>query len=146
MTTAANFAASRVIERAGILAALITLTAGLIGCSGNADPPQGMSSPPPPPTAPLVTTNPANQTVQAGQAATFTVLASGSAPLSYQWRRAGTAISGATSASYTTPATVVGDSGSSYDVTVTNSAGTVTSSAATLTVTAPVALSMANFA
>jgi hypothetical protein len=44
-------------------------------------------------------------------------------------------ISGATSASYTTPATVIGDNGSSFTVTVTNAAGSKTSNAATLSVT-----------
>src|SRR5881397_3920946 len=49
-------------------------------------------------------------------------------------------ITGATSASYTTPATTISDSGSTFAVVVTNTAGTVTSSAATLTVNpAPVA-------
>ncbi len=55
--------------------------------------------------APVVTTQPANQTVSLGRQATFVVAASGSAPLTYQWRRNGAAISGATAASYTTPAT-----------------------------------------
>jgi hypothetical protein len=61
------------------------------------------------------------------------VVASGSATLSYQWRKGGTAISGATSATYTISATAASDAGS-YDVVVTNSAGSVTSSAATLTI------------
>jgi len=86
--------------------------------------------------APTITTQPANQTVTVGQTATFTVTATGSAPLSYQWQKGTTDISGATSASYTTPATVVGDSGSTYRVVVSNSAGSVTSNSATLTVTA----------
>lgn len=63
------------------------------------------------------------------------MVASGTAPLTYQWLSNGTAISGATSASYTTPATTAAASGTSYDVTVTNAAGSVTSSAAVLTVT-----------
>ena len=90
-------------------------------------------------TAPLIVTPPANQTVIAGQTATFSVSASGTGPLTYQWLKGGVAIAGATSSTYTTPATVVGDSGSIFMVTVTNTAGTVTSSPATLTVTtAPV--------
>ena len=136
MTTAVHLAAPRLSARAGILAAIVTLVAGLVGCSGDADPPQGASSPPPA-TAPLVTTNPANQTVNVGQTAAFTVVASGTAPLAYQWRRGGTAISGATGASYTTPATVAGDSGATFDVIVSNSAGSVTSATATLTVVTP---------
>ena len=84
---------------------------------------------------PSITTEPANQSVTAGQTATFSVTASGTAPLSYQWRRNGTNISGATSASYTTPAATSGDNGALFSVVVTNSAGSVTSSNATLTVT-----------
>ena len=87
-------------------------------------------------TAPTITTQPANQTVTVGQTATFTVVATGTAPLSYQWQKSGTAISGATSASYTTPPTTSSDNGAKFVVVVSNSAGTVTSNAATLTVNA----------
>jgi len=87
-------------------------------------------------TAPSITTHPVNQSVISGQTATFSVVATGTAPLAYQWLRNNTAISGATSASYTTPATVSSDNGSQYTVSVSNSAGSVTSNAATLTVTA----------
>src|SRR5204863_366973 len=80
------------------------------------------------------TTQPANQTVTAGRIATFTVTATGTAPLSYQWRKNGANIAGATSSSYTTPATTTSDSGSTFIVVVSNSAGTATSNAATLTV------------
>jgi acid phosphatase len=86
-------------------------------------------------TAPTITTQPANQTVTAGQTATFTVAATGTAPLSYAWARNGTAISGATSASYTTPATTSSDNGAQFTVKVSNVAGNVTSNPATLTVT-----------
>ena len=86
--------------------------------------------------APTITTQPASQTVTAGQTATFSVVATGTAPLNYQWQKNGTNISGATSASYTTAATTSADSGSTFDVVVNNSAGSVTSTAATLTVTA----------
>ena len=84
--------------------------------------------------APTITTQPANQTVTAGQTATFAVVASGTAPLSYQWQKSGANISGATSASYTTPATTSTDNGSTFQVVVSNTAGSITSSAATLTV------------
>jgi invasion protein IalB len=86
------------------------------------------------PVAPTITTQPVSQTVTAGQTATFTVVASGNAPLNYQWQKNGTNISGATTTSYTTPATTTSDSGSSFDVMVSNTAGTVTSATATLTV------------
>ena len=85
-------------------------------------------------TPPSITTQPANQTVTVGSTATFSIVASGTAPLSYQWSKNGTAISGATSSSYTTPATVTADNGSTFTIVVTNSAGSVTSSAAALTV------------
>ncbi|HEV2195107.1 MAG TPA: immunoglobulin domain-containing protein [Candidatus Acidoferrum sp.] len=88
--------------------------------------------------APSITTQPTNQTVTAGQVATFSVAASGSAPLSYQWQKNGVNIAGATSTSYTTPATTTADSGTTFRVLVNNSAGSATSSAATLTVNAAV--------
>jgi hypothetical protein len=88
----------------------------------------------PAPVAPTITTQPANQTVTAGQTATFTVVAAGTAPLSYQWQKNGVNVAGATSASYTSPATTTSDSGATFDVVVSNTVGTVTSSAATLTV------------
>ncbi len=84
---------------------------------------------------PTITAQPASKTVLAGQTATFTVTATGAAPLTYQWNNGGAAISGATSASYTTPATTTANSGSQFTVTVSNASGSVTSNAATLTVT-----------
>ena len=77
--------------------------------------------------APTISSQPASKTVTAGQTATFSVTASGTATLSYQWKKNGAAISGATSASYTTPATVASDNGSTFTVTVTNSVSSVTS-------------------
>jgi len=88
----------------------------------------------PAPVVPTITTQPANQTVTAGQTATFTVVAAGTAPLSYQWQKKGANIAGATATSYTTPVTTTADSGSTFAVVVSNTAGTVTSAAATLTV------------
>lgn len=85
-------------------------------------------------TAPAITTQPANQSVTAGQTATFSVVASGTAPLTYQWQKNGSAITGATAASYTTPVTTTADSGELFRVVVGNSAGNVTSNSATLTV------------
>lgn len=84
--------------------------------------------------APSITTQPANQTVFAGQTATFSVIANGTSPLSYQWRKNGSAITGATSASYTTPVEATSDSGALFSVVVSNSAGNVTSNNASLTV------------
>jgi hypothetical protein len=89
--------------------------------------------------ATTISSQPANQTVCAGSSATFSVTAAGSG-LSYQWRKNGAAISGATSNSFSIAAAAAGDAGS-YDVVVTGSCGTVTSSAATLTVNAATAIS-----
>lgn len=86
--------------------------------------------------APSVATAPQSVTVVAGQTATFTVSAVGLAPLTYQWRRDGSAIAGANGASYTTPVLAVTDSGSTYTVAVTNQITTTVSSAATATVNA----------
>ena len=81
---------------------------------------------------PSITTPPANQTVCEGTPATFSVTATGA--LSYQWRKGGMNINGATSSSYTIDAATMADAGS-YDVVVTGSCGTpATSSAATLIV------------
>jgi hypothetical protein len=88
----------------------------------------------PDPVAPTITSQPASQTINAGQTATFSVTASGTAPLSYQWLQNGTAIGGATSSSYTTPAESVSNSGTHFSVTVSNTAGSATSNTATLTV------------
>lgn len=79
-----------------------------------------------------VTTPPASITRSYGGAATFTVVAAGSAP-TYQWRKAGELIAGATSASYTKAGLAMTDAGD-YDIIITNSLGSVTSVVATLTV------------
>jgi hypothetical protein len=89
------------------------------------------------PVAPSITTQPVSQTVTTGQVATFSVTATGTATLTYQWKKNGTAIGGATSASYTTPATAASDNGAQFTVTVTNNTGNVTSGAATLTINLP---------
>ena len=83
---------------------------------------------------PGITTQPINQTVTVGQVATFSVAVTGTAPLAYQWQKNGVNIAGATSNSYTTPATTTSDNGSTFDVAVNNAAGSVTSTSATLTV------------
>jgi hypothetical protein len=93
-----------------------------------------MSSGKPEPTLLSITAQPANQTVTAGQTATFAVVASGSVPLTYQWQKSGTNISGATAASYTTPVTTTADSGEQFRVIVSDSSGSDPSRIATLTV------------
>ena len=90
--------------------------------------------------APAITAQPTSQTVTVGQAVGFSVTATGAAPLTYQWNRNGASISGATAATYTTPATTSGDNNAVFAVVVTNSAGSITSDSATLTVNAAAAL------
>src|SRR5207248_479749 len=113
---------SMVINGANVTAANFTANAAAVG--------------------PTITAQPANQTVTTGQTATFAVVAGGTAPLSYQWQKNGASIAGATAANYTTPATTTADSGSTFAVAVTNTAGTVTSAAATLTVSAAAVAAM----
>jgi Domain of unknown function (DUF4082)/Concanavalin A-like lectin/glucanases superfamily/Domain of unknown function (DUF4091)/Abnormal spindle-like microcephaly-assoc'd, ASPM-SPD-2-Hydin len=93
---------------------------------------------------PSITAQPANQAVVAGQSATFSVAASGTAPLAYQWNKNGVAIVGATSPSYITPSTTVSDNGAGFSVTVTNAVGTAISNSASLTVNAATYLLSAN--
>ncbi|MGH9736926.1 MAG: hypothetical protein ACRD8A_20340 [Candidatus Acidiferrales bacterium] len=85
---------------------------------------------------PAITQQPLNQTVTAEQQATFsvTIASTATTPLNYQWAENGTAINGATTATFTTPATSLADSGATYSVKISNTAGSVTSSPATLTV------------
>lgn len=83
--------------------------------------------------APAITTQPVPVTVISGAAASMSVVASGTAPLAYQWYLDGSTISGANAATYTLPSASTRDAGS-YTCVISNSAGSVTSSAASLTV------------
>lgn len=87
-----------------------------------------------PVTAPTITRQPTSVTINQGASFTLSVSAAGS-NLSYQWKKAGANISGATSASYTKSSATTGDAGS-YTVTITNSAGSITSNPVTVTVNA----------
>ena len=90
------------------------------------------------PVAPAIVNVATTVSVVEGQPATFTVTATGSAPLTFQWRRSGVAIAGATSPSYRIPAAQLADNGATFDVVVTNAAGSATSAPFTLTVTSRV--------
>ncbi|RAW00332.1 PQQ-dependent sugar dehydrogenase [Pseudochryseolinea flava] len=83
--------------------------------------------------APTIVNHPSNTTVTAGQPATFSVTATGTAPLSYQWQKNNVNISGATNSSFTITSTQAADAGN-YRVLVLNTAGSATSNNATLTV------------
>jgi hypothetical protein len=86
--------------------------------------------------APSIVTQPSNQTVDAGNSATFVVSTQGSAPFNYSWERNRVAVAGANSASYVTPDTVLADSGAKFRVVVSNATGSATSTEATLSVNA----------
>ena len=85
------------------------------------------------PVAPTITSQPVSQTVNAGGSVTFAVTASGNPTPTYQWKKGGVDISGATGASYTIASVAVGDA-ASYTVAVSNSEGSVVSNPAVLTV------------
>ena len=87
--------------------------------------------------APSITTPPAAASVVTGSTATFTVVAAGSAPLTYQWRKDGIDLAGAVGATLAIPNAQPVAAGS-YSVVVTNNVSAATSTAAVLTVTAPV--------
>jgi len=117
------------IKRNFLRALAVLATATLAACGGDG----GMTSSA---TAPTISTQPGNVSIVSGNTATFTVSAGGTAPLTYQWQKNGTAVMGATAASYTTPAESVSDTGAKFAVVVTNYSGSVTSANATLSVTA----------
>jgi hypothetical protein len=86
--------------------------------------------------APTITTQPSSQNLIAGQTATFSVAATGTAPMTFQWMKNAIAMTGATSSSYTTPAETTADNNAQFTVKVSNSSGSATSNPATLTVNA----------
>jgi glucose/arabinose dehydrogenase len=83
--------------------------------------------------APVIITQPVSQTVSAGQSVTFSVTASGTSPLAYQWQKNGVNISGATASSYSISNITTSNAGG-YRVIISNSFGSVTSNTAQLTV------------
>jgi len=100
----------------------------LTGCGAGSG-----SSTPPPSQAVVITTQPASQTVPIDRSATFTVVATGTPPVRYQWSRNGVEIAGATSASYTPPTVALSDSGTSFQVTASNASSSAASNIAILT-------------
>src|SRR6185312_15448321 len=75
----------------------------LVSCGGGGSQSSSPADPsgPSAPTAPQITAQPSGQSVVVGQTATFSVTATGSTPLSYQWSKNATAVSGATGSTYT---------------------------------------------
>jgi photosystem II stability/assembly factor-like uncharacterized protein len=116
---------------------LVVVFIAACGGSGDAPPPFEIGTPvaPPAAVAPAITQQPANVSVAVGANASFSVAASGTAPLSYQWQRNGVAIEAATGPSYTLAAATLADSGATFRAVVSNGVGSATSDAGTLTVT-----------
>ncbi len=85
--------------------------------------------------APLLTQHPQNLTVLEGLGASFSVTATGTLPINYQWRKNGTDISGANLSTFSIPVTTLADNGTTYSCVASNSFGIVISNAATLTIT-----------
>ena len=106
--------------------------ATLVACGGGgADP-----APVPSATPPSITSHPVSQTVQDGQSATFSVSATGDAPLTYQWQRGGADVPWATGTTYTLGNAQMSNDGTFWTARVTNPAGSVVSAGATLSVQA----------
>ncbi len=106
---------------------LLAVCIFLSSCSGG-----GSATKIPPSIAPTILTQPTSETMLMGRTATFSVAASGTAPLLYQWYKNGAAMGGVNSASYTTPTVTLADNNTTYSVTVSNAAGSVTSNTVTL--------------
>lgn len=109
--------------------AFLAIVLALAGCGG------GDSG-----SAPAITAQPTGVTVTEQQPASFSVSATGTAPLSYEWRRNGTPIVGATSATLTLSSALAADHGARFSAVVTNPAGSVTSAEAVLTEELPMFL------
>lgn len=107
----------------GLAAVLLLPLAGCLGSDG-AD-------------APTIFQQPRDRSAFENQTGYFDVGVEGATPLTYQWRRNGVAIAGATGPTYTTPLLTAADNGARYSITVTNAKGTVTSTDAVLTVLPP---------
>jgi trimeric autotransporter adhesin len=91
--------------------------------------------------APNITTNPVSQTVGLNTNVTFTVAATGTAPLKFQWKKDGTNILNATNTTYQIPNTQPQHAGT-YSAVVTNLYGAVESSNAVLTIVLPPTVQM----
>ena len=94
---------------------------------------------------PTILTDPLAQSVAVGADVSFTVIAGGTAPLKYQWRKGVAPIGGATNDFYALN-NVQADAAADYSVVVTNNFGSATSAVATLTVTLNVPPPLLNFA
>ena len=118
-------------SQGSVLLAVLLVGIGvfLASCGGSSN----STTSPAPNSAPTITAQPVAQTVTVGQPATFSVTATGTAPLTYQWFMNSTAV-GTNSNTFTISQATVANNQAQIHVTVTNSVGNVTSSNVTLTV------------
>jgi hypothetical protein len=93
--------------------------------------------------APSITTQPSSTAVTVGNYFMLSIMAAGSSPISYQWKKDGINISGATGSNYAINSAAMLDAGN-YTVVATNAAASVTSNAAVVTVTPAVMPSFLN--
>ncbi len=114
----------------GLAASVLLAACGGNGASVSSAPPSSNSMT----SAPAITVQPSDQSVSSGQPAIFTVTATGTGSLSYQWQKNAAPIAGATAPIYTTPAAALSDSGSIFAVVVSDANGSTTSRGAKLLV------------
>jgi hypothetical protein len=112
---------------------LAAMCIALFACGYSGTPPGSKTNPTT--AAPAITQQPTSQTVTAGQTATFSVMATGAAPLSYQWFMNGTA-AGTNSSTFSIAQTTTVQNGAHIYVIVSNAGGSATSAPVTLSVTA----------
>jgi hypothetical protein len=109
----------------------------LVSCGGGGAGESTEVIPPPAATPPVITGQPASQTVPSGSSATFTIEVHDAAGVAYQWLRNGAEVAGASQATYSLQNATAQDSGTLWSVRLTNAGGTVTSAQALLTVDPP---------
>lgn len=131
--TSASFTLNNIaVANAGTYAVVVTNSAGTITSAGavlTVNPPSAGT------TAPVIVSHPLGVTAATGTTAALTVVATGAPEPTYQWRKDGTVVAGATDATLRLAA-VTAAQGGTYTVVVTNAGGTLTSNAATLAVAA----------
>lgn len=109
----------------------LVILAAVASCGGGGSAPSDTT---PALSAPAISAQPLSISAPEGGSVTFSVTASGAAPLSYQWQRNGSDVVGATSAQYTLAPVQASDNGSLWTVIVRNGGGSITSSPAKLNV------------
>lgn len=118
-------------DTALVLPLLLFVAFLLAGCgSGGAD----EANVAPVASPPKIESQPLSQTIKARDPVTFSVTASSNTPASYQWRRDGVNVAGATGSTISLSPAQITDTNSVWSVIVSNASGSVTSAGATLTV------------